>query len=209
MRVLSVLVLAGAALLSACATPIPLNNIAYSGTVGIATSKTAKVTVVTGATRGSRESMLIPIGTVFMPIASGPVPKLMFHAEDQQAFGDSLKTELARLGLVRKALDATASSDADLSIAIYFAQTYHNSYQQEYVLDVAMELTGGPASFLRQYRVISSEKDSTLEKWNTNAYEAKVKGVKRLMERLIPDIEKYLAASEAAAPLAKPAAGSI
>jgi hypothetical protein len=40
--------------------------------------------------------------------------------------------------------------------------------------------------------VISSEKDTLWEKWNTNACQGKAKAAHLLMERLIPDIESYV-----------------
>ena len=67
-----------------------------------------------------------------------------------------------------------------------------------------MTLSGGRETMRREYRVISSEKDSVLQALNTNAFEGKVKAGKRLMEKLIPDIERYVAAMERATPVKAP-----
>jgi len=188
---LALVVLAG---LTGCASPIPLNNITYDKAVTVTSTKVARVSVISGAVRGSGSSTLIPIGTTFIPIASGPNVALHFNAEDQQAFGESLRTELVRTGLLRKAnVDASLTSTSpDLVINVLFPQTYHLPHWQEYTLDVVMEIQGGSIPLLKQYQVISSEKDSIWEKMNTTAYEGKAKAVKLLLERLIPDIEEYV-----------------
>lgn len=193
-RYLVYLALAALAGLTGCASPIPLNNISYDQAVSVTSTKVAQVSIVSGAVRGSGTSTLVPVGTTFIPIASGPNPKLQFNAQDQQAFGESLRTELVRTGLLRaaKADVSAASPSPDLVINILFPQTYHNPYFQEYTLDVVMEILGGPIPLIKQYQVISSEKDSIWVKMNTNAYEGKAKAAKLLLERLIPDIESYI-----------------
>jgi hypothetical protein len=193
MRLAHLLIVTASLALVGCATPIPLDGIQYPGTVATSSDLAAKVNVVTGAVHGSSSSTLVPIGSIFVPISSGPVPELQFHAEDQRAFGQSLRAELSRLRLFKTATTAS-DSPADVTINVLFAQTFHNINMQIYTLDVAMEILGGPKPFLKQYRVISSEKDSTWEKWNTNAYEGKAKAVKLLLEKLIPDIESYVPA---------------
>jgi hypothetical protein len=130
---------------------------------------------------------------MFVPIFAGPVPELQFHPDDQRAFGESLRRELVRLKLVRSAVTAEAGISPDITVSLLFAQTVHNNMLQIYILDVVMELQGGPKPFLKQYRVASSEKDSELAKMNTTAYEAKAKAAKLLLEKLIPDIEAYVA----------------
>lgn len=195
-RLLASVVFALSVVLAGCATPIPLNNIPYAGTVSVSTTKTAAVNIVSGAVRGSSASTLIPIGNIFVPMSTGPVPHLQFNPDDQRAFGESLRAEVVRLGLFKSAsIAASADQAADISINVLFAQTFHNIKWQEYTLDVAVELQGGKTAFLKQYRVVSSEKDSAWDKWNTNAYEGKAKAVKLLLEKLIPDIEGYLAAN--------------
>ncbi len=102
-RYLVYLALAVLAGLTGCASPIPLNNITYDKAVTVTSTKVARVSVISGAVRGSGSSTLIPMGTTFIPIASGPNVALHFNAKDQQAFGESLRTELVRTGLLRTA----------------------------------------------------------------------------------------------------------
>lgn len=180
--------------LTGCASPIPLNNITYDKPVSVTSTKKAGVTVISGVVRGSGSSTIIPIGTVFVPIASGPNPKFQFNAQDQQAFGESLRSELVRTRILRLTQDEarTQLESPDFSIKILFPQTYHDPSFQEYTLDVVMEILGGKIPLTKQYQVVSSENDSIWEKMNTNAYEGKAKAVKLLLARLIPDIEEYV-----------------
>jgi hypothetical protein len=191
MRLLGLLL--AASLLTACATPIPLNTVKFAGQTSVKSSKEAAVVVLTGAVRGSGTSSIIPVGGVFIPMSTGPIPELQFNAKDQQEFGESLRAELVRLGLL-KSVTADDTGRKDLRIRVMFAQTFHNPNGQVYALDVVMEIEGGANPFLKQYRVVSSERDTTWEKLNTNAYQGKEKAAKLLMERLIPDIEQYVAA---------------
>ncbi len=179
-------------LLGGCVTPIPLNTLKYDQKTTVTSTKEAAVFVTSGAVRGGSGSMMLPVGGIFIPVSTGPNPEFQFHSEDQQAFAESLRIELVRLGILKSAI-ADQNANVDLRIQVIFAQTYHDPSWQEYVLDVVAEMTGGKEPLLRQYRVVSSEKDSTWEKWNTNAYEGKVKAARRLMEKLVPDIERYVA----------------
>jgi len=192
MRLFSVCTLLFAILLGGCATPIALNTLKYEPATTVTSTKDASVVVVSGAVRGGSANSLMPVGGILIPISSGPSPKLQFNAEDQQAFAESLRTELVRLGVLKSA-SADPSAGTDLRIQVIFAQTYHEPNFQEYVLDVVVEMTGGKEPFLQQYRIVSTEKDTTWEKWNTNAYQGKAKAARLLMEKLIPDIERYVA----------------
>ena len=191
MRITTFILSLFASLLVGCATPIPLNTLKYEQVTSVKSSKEATVAVTTGAIRGASGSYMMPVGGIFIPMSTGPIPKLQFNTEDQQAFAESLRNELVRLGIVKSA-SADTSVNKDLKIQVIFAQTFHNPNFQEYTLDVVAEISGGKEPLLRQYRIISSEKDSTWEKLNTNAYEGKAKAAKLLMQRLIPDIESYI-----------------
>jgi len=181
---------AAAMLLSGCVTSIPLQNIQYTGIVGVTSSKTAKVQLVSDV---ASASPVMLAGKISVPISTGPVPQLQFHTKDQRASIASLRKELVRLGMFKSTVDESTSEPTDISISIIFEQTHHNVEGQEYTLDLEMQLTGGDKPFVNQYRVISSVKDSTWDKWNTTAYDGKKKAVKRLLEKLIPDIESYIA----------------
>lgn len=193
MRLITSIFLVFLMALTGCATPIPLNTLQYEQKTTVRSSREATVVVVSGAIRGGSGSYMMPVGGIFVPVSTGPHPELQFNSKDQQAFAESLRTELVRLGIVKTA-SGDVSQAKDLKMQIIFAQTFHNPNIQQYTLDVVAEFTGGKEPVLRQYRVISSEKDTTWEKMNTNAYEGKAKAARLLMERLIPDIELYVAA---------------
>jgi len=127
-----------------------------------------------------------------MPISSGPYPHLQFNDEDQRIFLGAFRQELERLHLFKAATD-DQKQPSDVEIKVLFAQTFHNPNHQEYVLDVAMQITYGEKRFANRYRIVSNEGDSWWEKMNTNASEGKAKAGKKLMTALIADVEKWLA----------------
>lgn len=151
----------------------PLKPVSYTQPVAVRSDLRAAVVLVSGAVRGGSGTTLIPAGTIFVPISTGPNPRLQFNTEDQKTFMASFRGELERLKLVRETIDAAPGSTADIGIQIIFAQTFHQPEPQTYVLDVVMEIVGGRTPFLKQYRVVSSEGDSFWQKMNTNAGEAK------------------------------------
>ncbi len=173
--------------LSGCVSPIPLHNVQYTGAVNVTSSKTAKVQLASSEGRTD-----ISEGEINPPISTGPDPYLRFHIRNQRAFLVALRKELVRLSVFKSAVGGNSSKPADITITIIFTQTHHDVDDQVYTLHVTMELSGGTLPLREQYRVISSVKDSSWEKWNTTAYQGKEKAVKRLLEKLIPAIEVYL-----------------
>jgi hypothetical protein len=192
MRLLFALALA--LLVSGCATPIAFNTVSLGGEPTVTSNKEASVVHISGAVRGASNTTLMPIGNnVFVPISTGPAPQLQFHLEDQGEFIKVLRAELLRLKVFKAVALGSDQVQGDIKISVIFAQTYHQIHNQEYTLDVAMSIEGGKKPFLKQYRVNSNEKASTWERWSTNAFEGKVLAVRRLLERLVPDIQAYVA----------------
>lgn len=185
--------IAAVAAFTGCATPIPFNTVTLGGEPTVTSSKQATLTHVSGAVRGSSGSTLIPVGTIFVPVSTGPVPHLQFHSQDQSEFVDVLRSELLRLKVFQTINLGESQATSDFKITILFAQTYHQIHYQEYTLDVAMNIEGGSTPFLKKYRVNSNEKSTMWERWTTNAYEGKALAVRRLLEQLMPDIQAYVA----------------
>ena len=181
-------------LLGGCAAPqIPLNTLRYEQKTSVTSNKNASVVVVTGDVRGDPARLYVPAGNIFVPMYSAePYLGAMFNSDDQQAFGEALRSELVRLGVLKTA-SAVTSATTDLKIQVTFVRTHHRPGIQVYTLDVDVNLTGGREPSLHQYHIISNEKDTLWEKMNTGLPEAKVKAVYLLMEKLIPDIEQYVA----------------
>lgn len=177
-------------LLGACTTaPQP---VVFDQPVKVKSELLAAVALVSGPVRGAKDTAAIPPGTILVPLAIGPTPNTQFNVGDQRAFVATFRRELERLGLVAEARDLAEVSRADLGIQLIFAQTQYNAEAHTYVLDVAMEIVGGAKPLLKQYRVISSEGDSTWTRLNTDATEGKAKAAAKLLKQLIPDVEAYI-----------------
>jgi hypothetical protein len=176
--------------LGACTTtPAP---VLFDEPLAVKSELRAAVALVSGPVRGANGTAAIPPGTILVPLAIGPTPNTQFNVGDQRAFIATFRQELERLGLVAEALDLAQATSADLGIQLIFAQTQYNEDAHTYVLDVAMEIVGGRKPLLKQYRVISSEGDSTWTRLNTNATEGKAKAAARLLKLLIPDVAAYI-----------------
>ena len=175
--------------LAACTTPEP---VVFDQPVAVKSELRAAVALVSGPVRGAKGTAAIPPGTILVPLSIGPTPNTQFNVGDQRSFVTTFRQELERVGLVAEARDVADVTSADLGIQLIFAQTQYNADAHTYVLDVAMEIVGGAKPFLKQYRVISSEGDSTWTRLNTNATEGKAKAAARLLKQLIPDVEAYI-----------------
>jgi len=171
----------------------PLKPVSFDQPVAATSDLAATVVLISGAVRGSSGTALVPAGTVFVPLSTGPTPQLQFNPADQRVFVESFRAELQRLKLVREALPVSAGGSSELGIQLIFAQTFHNPDGHLYMLDVVMEIAGGKRSFLKQYRVVSNEGDNWLQRMNANAQEGKAKAGKKLMQQLIPDVAAYIA----------------
>jgi hypothetical protein len=184
--------LCAAGLLSACAvTPIPIDNLTYRGTATTRSDKSARILIESSGVGGTSSTTLMPAGGVFVPIAnrSSVMP---FGPKDQSELLQSLQKELVRLGIVRT-VSTSASGSADVNVNIRIDSALFSVDQVEYTLEMTMLLSGaGASSVQRKYRVVSTEKDSTWEKWNTNGAQAREKLAHLVLERLVPDIEAFV-----------------
>ena len=176
-------------LLAGCTT---LEPVTFDQPVAVRSELRAAVALVSGPVRGAKGTSVIPPGTILVPLSIGPSHNTQFNVGDQRAFVATFRQELERLGLVAEARDVADVTRADLGIQLIFAQTHYNDEAHTYVLDVAMEIVGGAKPLLKQYRVISSEGDSTWKRLSTNATEGKAKAAARLLKLLIPDVEAYI-----------------
>jgi hypothetical protein len=175
--------------LAACTT---LEPVVFDQPVAVRSELRAAVALVSGPVRGAKGTAAIPPGTILVPLSIGPSHNTQFNVGDQRAFVGIFRQELERLGLVAEASDVADATSADLGIQLIFAQTQYNDEAHTYVLDVAMEIVGGAKPLLKQYRVISSEGDSTWKRLNTNATEGKAKAAAKLLKQLIPDVAAYI-----------------
>lgn len=180
------------ALLSACVTPIPIDNLTYTGASSVKTDRTARIVVASSGVGDSNSTYLMPVAGAFIPMTkkSGKTP---FGVQAQQEFSQSLRKELVRLGVVRFAtIDANEKTDMVATVNIDRAVLSGDIVKYE--LDITMLITGGKQPFRQHYHIVSSEKDSLWTKLNTNGAEAREKVAQLMLERLIPDIEAYASA---------------
>jgi hypothetical protein len=178
-----------------CANPV-LVKVSYDKPVNVVSQKTCWIQLFTGIVEGSGGTTFISGGSgIFVPISTGPYPQLHFNLQDQRVFIESLRDELNRLGVLRVTkISEQKITGTEVSIQVVFVQTSHNPQHQEYFLNVAMQLEAGGKTSAKRYEVISSEGDSIWTKMNTNAAEGKEKAARKLMAKLIPDIEQFVGA---------------
>ncbi len=134
---------------------------------------------------------MIYAGGISVPVSSGPVPELHFGADDQSIFVESLETEMQRLGIVGSI--AETAKDDTLNIVLNFVQTEHYPNFQEYKLTVSLTAKYQDEEVSRRYEILSSEGDSGWQKWNTSASKGKEKAASQLMDRVMADIQEFVA----------------
>lgn len=174
-------------LLSACTAP--LVPVTYDQQVSVQSNLPAAVQLNTGIVAGHGSTTMVPAGGIFVPVSTGPNPEFQFAAEDQATFVESLKTELVRHGIFR-AIEDVGSSEA-FQIVVNFVHTEHYPSFQEYKLTVSMLMAYRDMTAQHRYEVLSSEGDSTWEKWNTDASKGKKKAAVKLLNLLMADIQAF------------------
>ena len=182
------------AIASGCG-PVPLVPVTYESEVIARSNVDAFFSVNSGRIIGHSSSSMVYAGGIFVPVSTGPVPRLQFGAEDQSIFIENLKSEMKRLGIIGSVADS--ASPETLSIAVNFVQSEHFPDFQEYKLTVSMTLNFNDQSVASRYEVLSSDGDSTWEKWNTNASKGKSKAASKLMNLLLMDIQHFILQIEA------------
>ena len=184
-RLLASLACSGTIVLAGCVNPV-LVKVSYENPVAHTSEKSASIQLTTGVVEGDAG----------LPVPFRSNPSLNFNHQDQRIFVESLKDELNRLKLLRVGQVSERQVDgADVSIEVVFRRTTHFPAAQRYILDVAMRLKSGERGFARRYLVYSAEGESFWTNMNTNAAEGKELAARKLMARLIPDIEAFVAAA--------------
>ena len=176
-------------LLTSCAQlkPIPFNTVSYSGGPSRTSDLNIALVLKTGEVSGARGEFTTGTGIV---IRDGPAPFLFFHAQNQLEFMDVLKSELVRLRTFRS-ISLVQSASSDARVTINFVRTFHRPRDQEYILDLTMQIDGGNSLIQKTYKISSHERSTNWERWNTNPYQGKVLAVKELLEKIVPDIKAF------------------
>lgn len=129
------------------------------------------------------------------PAAKIPLnPAIFFDLDDQRVFAESLQGELNRLRLLRVANVSWQSVEpADVTVELVFQRIVIFPPAVRYYLDVGLRLQSGERSFSRRYHVFSAQGESAWTNLNTDAGKGKLLAAQKLMARLIPDIERFVA----------------
>lgn len=169
----------GAIVLAGCATDPALVRVSYEGQVARTSDRTASIQLTTGTVERFRGTAL-------------PDPRFDFTYDDQRTFVHALKDELNRLRLLRVGQVSERSPEgAEVAIEIVFQRTRH--LDQYYFLDAVMRLQSGERKLVRRYQVSSGDGESAWTKLNINIPQGKALAAKKLMARLVPDIEAFVA----------------
>ena len=129
-----------------------------------------------------------------------PVPDASENPEGNKhlarRFDELLRKELTRLGIFGTVVDSTDKRPADMVITIFYADLVYNIFPNaEFVVDVVMQITGGSQPFWNRYQVVSTEKDTPENTELATIWRSEAKTHKLLLEKVIPDIEAYVAAN--------------
>lgn len=169
--------------LEACVNPA-LVKVIYDSPVTQTSEKSASIHLTTGIVEMQSLTYV------------RPSPKQYFNLDDQRVFAESLKDELNRLKVLRVGdISLGQVAAADVAIELVFQRTIYFPVVQRYTLDVVMRLKAGERGFARRYWIRSAEGESVWTNLNTDASEGKALAAKKLMARLIPDIEKFVSDS--------------
>jgi hypothetical protein len=164
----------------------------YEGPIGRTSDKTASIELASVPVETTDISEFEDTN-LFVPIATSGSPEIQFNIKDQRIFVESLKQELNRLKLLRvNRISEQRVEGTDISIQMRFMQTAHISRMHEYYLKVGMKLKSGERSLVKRYEILSSEGDSIWTKMRTDAAQGKEEAARKLMVKIIPDIEQFV-----------------
>jgi len=193
-RVLHLSIVTVSLLAGGCAIPLtPLDKITYPGTVSVSSSMSARVVVIPGSGI-QRGSIGGPGASVLSLLGSVDLQAPEINREFARRFDELLRKELTRLGLFGTIVDANDKRPADMVITVFYADLVVLG-AAHFKVDVEMRLTGGSQPFWNRYQVQSSERDTNAEYVFRTAWGQEEKTHKLLLERVIPDIEAYVAAN--------------
>jgi hypothetical protein len=134
-------------------------------------------------------------GTGLVPLTPGgpwvELARVQFNPEDQTLFAEYLRAELNRLGLLR-VMPGSPDAKPDVRILLTFTNSHLRSAFYEHTLGVTLNISSGGKTFERAYEIDSHENETPGKKWNTSGKEGKTLAARKLMAKLIPDIDAFL-----------------
>jgi len=117
-----------------------------------------------------------------------------FNEADQQVFGESVRTELERLGLFSH-VDSSNTANDDVRITLHFAKTVYLRHAYRYVLYVEMKIEkdGG---LVRSWRYVADSNEGwSFAQWTFQMHQgekAKARVAATLMKNMMADVEEWL-----------------
>ena len=187
-RFLSFAAVAG---LVACTT---LNKIGYDRPANVESSRSAEVTLVSGAISGDQFVSPLFIGVFAVPIPRSPPKEVMFNVDDQRVFVASLVDELNRLKILH-AHDASDANrgEADVLIQVAFLRTHvRDTATNTYTLEVTLQMCARERCTTEQYEVNSSDGESASSRPSFTIVGAKERVAKKLLAKVILGIETFV-----------------
>lgn len=175
-----------------------MTAVRYDAEVNVTSSFPARIELRTGTVTGRPTSSTVYAGGIFIPMTVASNPEVQFGVADQITFVRSLADELRRHQILLPVEFETAESTIEL--VVHFLSTEHIPTFQQYRAHVQLEMNCGVLTEMRDYTVLSSEGDTTMQKMSTDAATGKGKAAGKLMNAMVPDVEKFVSAVKAKTP---------
>jgi hypothetical protein len=194
-------VLACCLLLGGCVTPNSLKPIRYDGEVNYKSSKTGSLQLV-NAVDGETLQQLFDPARVNKGVSYAPTwdtYRIRFDAIDERVFAESLTTELSHRGtLYIEKVSDEIDPGKDVAIKLAFLKKEYNpNFGQDYILNVALEISAGKKSMRKVYGVSTYDEASFWNRVNDTPKHGKARAAQNLMKKIMPDIETFLQLTEA------------
>jgi len=184
-----------ALLFTGCAIQLPPVEPTYDGQTSVRTQFTAAIVRNTGIVEGKlsqpTKSISIP-GGGFIGVPAGKSIDTRFGMADQDNVKELLASELVKAGIIKSSISPAGAIQPDLNIELDFVKT--ELARENHVIDLKMKLRSQGKQAEHTYHIDVQEEDSTDERWHSTSERNKIKAKKRLLKRMIPDIEKFLSA---------------
>lgn len=181
-----------ALLLAVNAVAAPADRPAEPKIAAVKSAKTARLVIASTGEGETVGSYVASAGGALIPVGrrtkGSPI-----DADSLEEFAQALRHELLGSGIVKTA-PAETSEPADVLVSVNIERATMSSDIVELKLDITLSITGGTQPFERQYKIVSTEGDSTWAKMTTNGRKALEKVSTLMVKRLVPDIEAYVLA---------------
>jgi|HubBroStandDraft_5_1064220.scaffolds.fasta_scaffold312706_1 hypothetical protein len=179
----------------------PLAPVSYAGTTDIASHMRAQITVqtVNGESPTTDQLILPPAVTSGSWNARHPNLSGTFNEPDQQVFGESIRTEMERLGLFSH-VDAPSTEPTNdaVRIKLQFTKTVYLRNAYRYILYADLQIDKADGSPCSWRYVADSNEGWSFAQWTLQMHQgekAKARVAATLMKKMVTDVEACLVGS--------------